>query len=118
MDNFQPDVPKSLRFWFVIHFLADIFFAFPLLFWPDKFMSRLVGAALLGIGVESLLGRNATREVFEAMLNLKIIWSSGAVMAMILGIVSGGPKIAWIFVGIFVAFLVLWTYYRFSLQRV
>ena len=90
-------VPRSLRRWFVIHFSADIIFAIPLLLIPevvlpifgwtvvDPITSRLTGAALLGIGVESLLGRNASREVFEAMLNLKILWASGAVLGIALG---------------------------------
>jgi hypothetical protein len=103
-------------------------FALPLLLIPGKFMSifgwspvdpimsRLVGAALLGIGVESLLGRNANRDVYKAMLNLKIIWSSGVVVGIVLGIASGGPDIAWAFLAIFAAFLGLWSYYRFVLR--
>jgi divalent metal cation (Fe/Co/Zn/Cd) transporter len=75
-------VPRSLRTWFVIHFVVDILFGVPLLIAPvlllswfgwetvDPFMSRLVGAALLGIGVESLLGRNASVEIYREMLNL------------------------------------------------
>ena len=65
MEVDRSDVPKSLRAWFVVYFVVDILFALPMLFVPDIFMplfgwsdvdpitSRLVGAALLGIGVES-----------------------------------------------------------------
>ena len=65
-------VPRSLRFWFVVHFVVDFIFAVPLLLapvWlmtlfgfesPDPFTGRLVGAALLGIGGESLLGWEGT----------------------------------------------------------
>ena len=68
----ENNVPRNLRRWFVIHFVADILFAIPLLLIPetilpffgwtvvDPITSRLVGAALLGIGTESLLGRNAS----------------------------------------------------------
>jgi hypothetical protein len=103
-------------------------FAIPLLFVPGKFMSlfgwspvdpimsRLVGAALLGIGVESFLGRNANRNVYKAMLNLKIIWSSGVVVGSVLGIATGGPDIAWAFLAIFAVFLSIWSYYRFVLR--
>jgi len=67
-------VPKSLRVWFVIHFVADLLFALPLFFAPvftlklfgwetvDPATSRLVAAALFGIGIESLLGRNASAD--------------------------------------------------------
>jgi len=128
MEVDRTDVPKSLRAWFVAHFVIDILIALPMLFVPEFFMplfgwstvdpitSRLVGAALLGIGVESLLGRNANREVFKAMLNLKIIWSSGAVLGIGLGIATGGPRIAWLFLGLFAAFFGLWSYYRLSLR--
>jgi len=76
----------------------------------------LVGAALLGIGVESLLGRNASRDVFKAMLNLKILWASGAILGIGIGLVAGGPSIAWLFLAIFTAFLGLWAYYRVKLR--
>lgn len=128
MKSTEKQVPSSLRVWFVIHFAVDMLFAIPLLFFPevimpllgwkvvDPVMSRLVGAALLGIGGESLLGRNASREVFLAMLNLKILWASGAVLGITLGIAAGAPQLAWGFLAIFVAFLGVWVYYRFKIQ--
>jgi hypothetical protein len=121
-------VPRNLRRWFVIHFVADILFAIPLLLIPEVIMplvgwkivdpitSRLVGAALLGIGVESLLGRNASREVFKAMLNLKVVWASGAVLGITLGIIVGAPASAWLFLAIFVLFLIVWSYYWITLR--
>jgi hypothetical protein len=128
MDVPNTEVPNSLRFWFVVHFAVDMLFAIPLFLAPEVIMprlgwsvvdpitSRLVGAALLGIGVESLLGRNASRDVFKAMLNLKILWASGAVLGIGLGIIAGGPSIAWLLLVIFAAFLGLWIYYRISLR--
>jgi hypothetical protein len=122
-------VPQSLRFWFVIHFVVDFIFAVPLLIapvWlltlfgfeaPDPFTARLVGAALLGIGGESLLGWNATIEAFRAMLNLKIIWSLSAIAGIILTLIfTGGPLIAYLILLIFAAFSGLWLYYRFLLR--
>ncbi|HSF80736.1 MAG TPA: hypothetical protein VLA49_05860 [Anaerolineales bacterium] len=117
-------VPDSLRTWFVVHFVLDFIFAVPLLLAPERVMpligwnavdpitSRLVGAALMGIGVESLLGRKASLETYRAMLNLKIIWAASAVVGISLGLAAGGPPAAWVFLGIFAAFLGLWGYYR------
>ncbi|MFA9402559.1 MAG: hypothetical protein ACERKY_05780 [Anaerolineales bacterium] len=128
MESASRDVPKSLRVWFVIHFVLDIIIAIPMLLVPelllpllgwsvvDPITSRLVGAALLGIGVESLIGRNASRDVFKAMLNLKILWASGAILGIGLGLMVGGPPIAWIFLAIFTGFLGLWSYYRVKLR--
>ena len=82
----------------------------------DPVTSRLVGAALLGIGVESLLGQNASREVFKAMLNLKVVWASGAVLGITLGIIVGAPASAWLFLAIFALFLIVWSYYWITLR--
>jgi len=121
-------VPKGLRVWFVIHFTVDVLFAVPLLFFPrallnffgwgvyDPILARLVGAALMGIGVESLLGRNADVGTFRAMLNLKVIWASGALFAFGAGIAEGAPPVAWGLMGIFGVFWCAWVYYRFILR--
>ncbi|NCF67839.1 MAG: hypothetical protein GWP61_17885 [Chloroflexi bacterium] len=122
-------VPNSLRKWFVVHFVADTIFAIPLLFAPVAFLTllgwetvdplttRLVGAAMLAIGVESLLGRNAGVESFEGMLNLKLIWSGAASLGILVTIVTvGGPAVGWLFLALFVAFHLLWLYYRLRLR--
>jgi hypothetical protein len=122
-------VPRSLRFWFVIHFLVDFIIAIPLLVapvWlltlfgfetPDPFTGRLVGAALLGIGGESLLGWEAPIDTFRSMLNLKIIWSLAAIGGIVLTLIfSGGPLMAYVILLIFAGFSGLWIYYRFLLR--
>ncbi len=122
-------VPDRLRFWFVVHFAIDLLFAIPLLLAPrftlelmgwttvDPLTSRLVGAALLGIGGESLLGRNGGLELFRGMLDLKIIWSLGAIFGIGVSMVGGGPFMGWVMLGIFAAFCALWCYYRLQLRR-
>lgn len=117
------EVPKSLRTWFVIHFYADMVFGIPLLIFPETIMpllgwnpidpiaTRVVGAALMGIGIESYLGRNAGREVFGAMLNLKVIWSSSAILGISLGLWNGGAMAGWLFLATFVIFWFVWVYY-------
>ena len=76
-------VPSSLRCWFVVHFVADIAFALPLFLAPqwtltllgwravDPIATRLVAAALFGIGIQSLLGRDEDAATFRALLNLR-----------------------------------------------
>lgn len=117
------EVPASLRKWFIIHFVVDMLTGIPLLLFPEGVMpmlgwgtidpiaTRVVGAALMGIGIESYLGRNASVEVFRAMLNLKVIWSSSAILGIGLGIWRGGPKAGWLFLVIFAIFWFVWTYY-------
>ena len=123
------EVPNALRTWFVVHFVVDMLTGIPLLFFPEAVMpllgwttidpiaSRVVGAALMGIGIESYLGRNANREVFQAMLNLKVIWSGSAIFGIGLGIRSGGATAGWLFLGIFFIFWVVWIYYWRKLRE-
>lgn len=123
-------VPRSLRTWFVIHFVADILFALPLLLFPGFFLalfgwttvdpvtSRVVGAALVGIGGESLLGRDADLASFRTMLRLKILWSGAAVLGFVLSLAQGAPWGTWIFLGIFTAFSGLWMYWSRRLSAI
>lgn len=122
------EVPAGLRSWFVVHFVADMIFAVPLFLAPrtilglfgwteiDPLSTRLVAAALFGIGIESLLGRNADRATFRAMLNLKLIWSSTATIGILWSVLEGGPAMGWVFVAIFASFFTLWATYRFRIS--
>ena len=121
-------VPASLRIWFVIHFAADMVFALPLFFAPELFLgalgwttvdpvtTRLVAAALFGIGIQSLLGRNESKGAFRAMLNLKIIWSMTAVLGLAWSALSSGPPMTWAFVAIFTVFSAVWWRFRILLR--
>jgi len=119
-------VPKALRTWFVVHFIADIIFAIPLMIAPivtlkylgwtsvDPIATRMVAAALFGIGIESLLSRNAGLETFQRMLNLKIIWSSAAIIGIAssqLELGVSAPIAGWLFLGVFALFNILWGYW-------
>jgi hypothetical protein len=123
-------ISKSLRTWFVIHCILDVMFAIPMMVapvaflslfgWPtvDPFMTRLVAAALMGIGIESYLGRNAGVEAYQGMLNLKIIWSAFAILGLLISVLTlGGPWTAWLIIAIFVGFNILWVYYRLQLRE-
>jgi uncharacterized membrane protein len=113
----------------LIHFAVDLVFGLPLLLIPEEILiqmgwqmvdplsSRLVGAALLAIGGESLLSRNASREVYQALLSLKVIWASTALVAIFLSILQGAPDLAWLFVFIFAGFLAVWVYYKYRIDN-
>lgn len=123
------EVPPALRTWFVIHCVVDLLFAAPLLVAPvttlqlfgwttiDPLTTRLVAAALIGIGVESYLGRHGTLEQFRGMLRLKVLWSSAANVGIGLSIAQGAPPMAWLFQVIFVGFSALWITYSVRLAR-
>ena len=121
-------VPRSLRTWFVVHFWADILFALPLFLAPRQFLSllgwpavdplatRLVAAALFGIGIQSLLGRDEKAPTFRALLNLKIIWSAAATLGIVWSQLEGGPVLGWALAAIFAAFNAVWVRYRLLLR--
>lgn len=125
-------VPVALRRWFLLHFVVDVVFAVPIFFAPrevlsffgwvavDPLAARLAAAALFGIGIESFIGRNAGREVFKGMLQLKVIWSGFATLGLAWSVIEGGLKyswIGWMLVGVFAAFHVLWWYWWVRLAR-
>ncbi len=117
-------MPSGLRIWFVIHFVADLLFALPLFFAPEWFLgllgweavdpvaTRLVAAALFGIGIQSLIGRDEGKESFRAMLNLKVIWSTTAVLGLVWSVLQGGPLMTWGLVAVFTGFSAVWWRYR------
>ncbi len=121
------EVPRSLRNWFVLHFALDVLLAIPLMLAPvatlrffgwqvvDPIATRIVAAALFGIGIESYLGRNAGIEAYKGMLNLKIIWSSAAVIGFLVSLLQGAqgsPFWAWVALVVFLLFNLLWVYWR------
>jgi hypothetical protein len=122
------EVPRALRRWFVVHFVIDWLFALPLLLIPEAFLGALgwtvvdpmaargVAAALVGIGTQSLLSRNAGAIVYRDMLSLKILWSSTATLGFAWTALTAGPPIGWLFAAIFALFSGLWAYWRTRLR--
>ena len=123
------EVPITLRRWFVAHFVVDLLFGLPLLFVPalllrplgwtavDGASSRLVGAALLGIGASSFFCRNAGVEVMKALLDLKLVWSFSAIVGLVISIGEGAPAPVWAALSLFIAFLGIWTHYRIRFKQ-
>jgi hypothetical protein len=126
------NIPQALRTWFVIHFATDMLFALPLMIAPEKILNllgwqmvdpyatRVAAAALLGIGIESYLGRNAGAEAFRRMLSLKIIWSLSVILGTAVSLAQGAqgrPLFAWLILLVFMGFNFLWVYWRRKLDR-
>lgn len=129
MEQTRKPVPKALRTWFLIHFLVDYAFAIPLFLSPQKYMDfmhwpiidpvtgRLVASALFAIGGISLLARNASTEVYKALLKMKVIWSAGGIISLI---IDSFNILLWseVLLGsIFFVFLAVWVYYLDLLSK-
>ncbi len=130
--NSNTEITKALKGWFIVHFIVDTIFAIPLFFAPvflltllnwksiDPLMARMVAAALFGIGIESLLCIKLGKDAFKAMLNLKIIWSFAAITGFTIGLIQGlfgYPAVGIGLLLIFVAFNVLWIYWRLKIRE-
>ncbi len=126
-------VPNALKKWFVLHFIADITFAIPLFLFPhaflsflgwqtiDPFATRIVAAALFGIGIESFLGRQADAHTFKNMLNLKIIWSGATIIGIGLTFLQAQqqvPIVQWIVGLVFFGFHLLWLFWRIRIGNI
>src|SRR3989338_6116657 len=115
-------IPKRLKKRLMIHFIIDYIFGIPLIIYPDYILkifnwttidpvaSRIVGAALIGIGSISFLERNGTRETYKALLKLKIIWSTLALVGILISIKESSKMLWFIFI-IFLIFNIIWVYY-------
>jgi len=119
----HPMIPKSLKYWFLVHFFIDIIVGIPLLFFPTTISSflnieiiqtlplRLVGAALIGIGSTSLIKKEGNVESYKSLLILKIIWSLSAIIAVLLSLSIPTPLYMWVILLTFVIFNIVWVYY-------
>src|SRR5207253_10785662 len=124
------EAPSALRRWFVFYFAVDWAVGVPLLVAPeillrffgwheiDPIATRLFAAALIAIGGQSLLGRNGSVNEFRAMLNLKLISAAAAVIALGIGVLSGGPALTCLGVAVFVGFFRVCVYLRDLVRRV
>lgn len=125
--------PASLKWWFIVHFAVDIAFAIPLFFFPvaflsflgwqvvDPFATRIVAAALFGIGIESFIGRNASVQTYKNMLNLKIIWSGVTIAGIGLSIIQSSYAASfgqYLLFTTFIVFHILWVFWRIRLNRI
>lgn len=125
-------VPKALSYWFIVHFIIDMAVAIPLFFFPeqalelagwesiDTILARIVAAAFFGIGIESLIGRNASIDGFRNMLNLKIIWSLAAILGITWSMIEGSqgrPLIIWFALFSFIVFHLVWWYWRIRVRK-
>jgi hypothetical protein len=128
-DSSGRPVPPALRAWFVFHFVADWAFAVPLFFFPvpflgalgwphpDPALARVVAAALVGIGTQSLRDRNGSLPAFKSLLELKMLWSATAALGLVWSAIAIGNPMVWGFAVVFVAFNALWTYWRVRVGR-
>ena len=126
-------MPKSLKYWFLAHFLIDIIFAAPLLIAPiwflqtlnfeasaggvESLLARLVGAALLGIGGASFTMRNSNVSAYTSMLQLKLLWSGSAIIGISLFLLETWSTIGAGLLCIFLVFFAVWANFLSRIKK-
>jgi len=123
------DVPPTLRTWFAAHAAVSLVAAAALLAAPelvlhrlgwaciDPITARLAGAALLAIGGQSLVMRNAGTEAYRTMLGLLVIWSLAAALGLFVGLGTGAPPAAWALMSTFVIFAGVWVHHAIRFRQ-
>lgn len=116
-------MPPHLRTWFIIHFVADYLAAVPLMIAPEQVLgllqwgyvdpiaTRIVAAAFMAIGGVSLIERNASVDIYRALLKLKLIWSVSAMVGVLIatkGQFALGSTVVFL---VFLGFFSVWAYY-------
>src|SRR5437879_1644640 len=115
------EAPSALRRWFVFYFAVDWAVGVPLLVAPEILLRFFgwhdIDPIATRLFAASLLGRNGSVNEFRAMLNLKLIWAAAAVIALGIGVLSGGPALTWLGLAVFVGFFRVWLYWRIRIGR-
>jgi cation transport ATPase len=112
---------------FILHFLVDYIIAIPLMLAPrasmamigwqgaEPVVTRLVAAALLGIGGISFITRNADAAAYRHMLTMKLLWSGAAIVGLILSLIEGAPVATYAFLATFIMFFGIWLFFRLKI---
>ena len=115
----------------MIHFVIDVIVAVPMFLAPrlildmvglenhNLILARIIAAALMGIGIESFLGHKARKESFLGMLRLKIIWSSFAILGLLISLLNREINLiaGVLVIMIFVVFNFNWVYWFRKLTK-
>ena len=115
-------IPKSLKIWFKIHLIVDLFFGLPLFFKPrwflalfglqaEPFTARILGAAIIGIGASVYYFTNDLKG-YKLALKRKILWSSASIIGILITLIEGESLIGLTLLVIFTLFLCVWSYYK------
>ena len=113
---------KLLKITFLAHTIVAFVIGAPLLLAPGRFLalfnwapvdpllSRILGAALLGLAWSSLRGYQQTsREKVALLIEAEAVFCTLAVVGLLRNMLgSGWPFIVWLILGVLAVFAVLW----------
>ena len=123
----KEQITKPLKLTFLIHFFAGIFLGIVFLLftetfttvtgWPylDPVAGRIMGAALVGFSLGSLLAWRETEwESVKILVQVEIAWLGvGTVTAFICAFLFPVPWVIWVIIIIFLIFLFAFSYFYY-----
>ncbi|HEY0707087.1 MAG TPA: hypothetical protein VGG33_09825, partial [Polyangia bacterium] len=120
-------IPVAIRRWFLAHFALNLLIGGPLLLIPRSFLegmgwitvdpasARFCGAALIAVGVQSLLTYNEGHHAVRTMLNFNMVWSWAAIAGLVFAAAEGAPNPVWALLAVFIAMSGVWFHLRVQL---
>lgn len=121
--------PSSLRAWLVADSVVEALVAIPLLLSPETLLARLgwraidpvsprlLGAALLAMGLDSWWGRSQGREALRARLRLKIAWNLAAILGLVLATARNAPGLAFGILSVCLARSGVFSHYAIRMRQ-
>ena len=121
-------IPRSLKIWLFADFVINFIFAAPSFIAPKQFAgilnlplldplgARMIAAAIIAISGISLIYLNGDPLSLKTIIDIKIIWSFAAMMAVAVSLTENLSMTGWIMLLVFFISFGIWIYYKVNLQ--
>ena len=125
----EPEIAPSLRAWVVLDAALNSCSGLPLLLFPeailprlgwtvvDPLTTRLLGAALIAVGITLWRLRGAGALEYRLLLGLQVLWSGAAVLGAGIAIGRGAPPAAFLILAVYLAFFGVWSHHAIRLRQ-
>jgi len=124
----ENQISSGLKITFLIHFILGLVFGLVYLFIPEFYgemigwevtepiMHRVVGAALVGISISSLLAfKNPSWDKVRITVIMEICWTVIAALTMLWGMLFADlPAMGWMNTGFMIIFAVFFSMFYFK----
>lgn len=129
--NMNEKIVKWLKLTFLIHFFVGILFGIIYMIFPDFFfiiigwtyndpvITRVLGAAMIGFAMSSLLAWRETDWLkVKIIVQMEMVWLAlGTIMLFISAFSYYTPIFIWVVIAIFLAFLIAFAYFYYLQEK-
>ena len=129
--NLKEKITKWLKLTFLIHFFVAILFGiiymlfpdffFVLIAWPykDPVITRILGAAMIGFAMSSLLAWRETDWLkVKIIVQMEMVWLAlGTIMLFISAFIYFPSIFIWFVIALFLAFLIAFAFFYYIQEK-